>query len=137
MGEPERWSANHKLQGDKLRFLARSSSSCCLSKTIVALLLFLAGPAYGQTAAAGALGRSPTPLGQRLAGVAVRLLNAATDERHEAGADGTGVPFFAAGAGTYQVELGAEGFQTARMAQLTVNASDSCSTRCSRPGTRR
>ena len=60
-----------------------------------------------------------------MAEVTVRLLNAATDERHEAKADATGAfRFSLLPPGTYQVEFAREGFQTARMAELTLNASE-------------
>lgn len=89
-------------------------------------LIWTAGAAYGQSAAAGALEGSVTDAaGQRLPEVTVRLLNAATDERHDARADGTGAFHFSLlPPGTYQVEFVREGFQTARLAQLTLNAAE-------------
>ena len=83
-------------------------------------------PAYGQSAAAGALEGSVTDTaGQRLAEVTVELRNAATDERHVARADAAGAfRFSLLPPGTYQVEFAREGFKTARMAQLTLNASE-------------
>ena len=97
-------------------------------RRIVAAVLFVSGfaPAYAQSGSAGALEGSVTDAtGQRVADVTVRLLNAATDERHDAKADGSGVfRFSLLPPGTYQVEFTREGFQTARMAELTVNASE-------------
>lgn len=97
-------------------------------RRIVPLFLFLAGsvPACGQSAAAGALEGSVTDMaGQRLPEVTVKLLNAATEERHDATADASGVFRFSLLApGTYEVEFALEGFKTARLAQLTLNASE-------------
>jgi hypothetical protein len=82
--------------------------------------------AFGQSAAAGALEGSVTDTaGERVAEVTVRLLNAATDERHVAKADADGAFHFSLlPPGTYQVELARDGFKTARMAELTLNASE-------------
>jgi hypothetical protein len=95
---------------------------------VFAFTLFVAAsaPAYGQSAAAGALEGSVTEAGgQRLADVTVRLLNAATGERHAARADATGTYRFSLlPPGAYRVEFTHEGFKTARMNQLTLNASE-------------
>ncbi len=95
---------------------------------IIALIVFAAGslPAYGQSAAAGALEGSITDTaGQRMADVTVKLLNAATEERHAAKTDASGAfRFSLLPPGTYRVEFAREGFKTARMAQLTLNASE-------------
>ena len=92
-----------------------------------ALILFAAGwaSARRQSAAAGALEGSVTDTaGQRVADVTVELLSAATNERHVAKADAIGAFHFSLiPSGTYQVEL-CQGFRTARMAQLTLNASE-------------
>ncbi len=90
------------------------------------MLLAGAAPVYGQSAAAGALeGWVTDAAGLRLADVTVRLLNPATDERHDAKADAAGAfRFSLLPPGTYSVEFAREGFQTARMAQLTLNASE-------------
>jgi len=97
-------------------------------RQIVALVLVAAGsvPARAQSAAAGALEGSVTDAaGQQLPEVTVKLLNAATDERHIATADAAGAfRFSLLPPGTYQVEFEREGFKTARMAQLTLNASE-------------
>src|SRR3954470_16973987 len=83
-------------------------------------------PAYAQSAAAGALEGSVTDAaGQPLAEATVRVLNAATDERHDAKVDATGAfRFSLLPPGTYEVEFAREGFQTARMSQLMLNASE-------------
>jgi len=92
-------------------------------------LVLLSGaplPAYGQSAAAGALeGSVLDPAGGRLADTTVSLLNTATGERHAARADSSGAfRFSLLPPGTYQVEFAHQGFRTARMAQLTLNASE-------------
>ena len=93
-----------------------------------ALVLFAAGSASarGQSAAAGALEGSVTDTaGQRVADVTIELLSAATNERHVAKADAIGAFHFSLlPSGTYQVDFVREGFRTARMAQLTLNASE-------------
>ncbi len=95
---------------------------------ILVLALFLAGwtPAYSQSAAAGALEGSVTDgTGQRLADVSVLLLNAATEERYSTQSDSTGAfRFSLLPPGSYRVEFAREGFKTARMASLTLNASE-------------
>jgi hypothetical protein len=90
------------------------------------VLILLAGRLAGQSAAAGALEGSVTDSsGQRLAGVTVRLVNGATDDHHAATADETGAfRFSLLPPGTYEVEFAREGFKTARMARLTLNASE-------------
>ena len=97
-------------------------------RPMFALILFAAGwaSARGQSAAAGALEGSVTDTaGQRVADVTVELLSAATNERHVAKADAIGAFHFSLiPSGTYQVEFVREGFRTARMAQLTLNASE-------------
>jgi hypothetical protein len=95
---------------------------------IPALLILLAAAvtARAQSAAAGALEGSVNDLaGQRLPGAHITLLNAATGERQEAESDSTGAFRFAlVPAGTWRAEFARDGFQTARMAALTLNASE-------------
>jgi hypothetical protein len=95
---------------------------------ILALFVFLTVPmaARAQSAAAGALeGSVADAAGQRVAGAKVTLLNAATGERLETESDAGGMFRFAlAPAGTYRAEIAREGFQTAQMASLTLNASE-------------
>jgi hypothetical protein len=90
------------------------------------LLAFATRPGFSQSAAAGALeGSVLDTAGQRVADATIRLRNASTDERHEAKADATGAfRFSLLSPGAYQVEFAREGFQTARMADLTLNASE-------------
>src|SRR3954451_11891224 len=85
-----------------------------------------AGFAFGQSAAAGALeGSVRDPAGQRVAEARVVVVNAATGERREVGADTAGAFRFALlPAGKYVAEFAREGFRTARMEGLTVAASD-------------
>ena len=98
------------------------------STPALALLLLVAGalPALPQSAASGALeGTVSDGSGQPLADVTVRLLDTATDERRVAKADASGAFHFSLlPPGSYQVEFAREGFKTARMAQLTLNASE-------------
>jgi hypothetical protein len=95
---------------------------------LITLFAFAAGSAtvYGQSAAAGGLEGSVTGIdGQRVAEVTVKLLNTATEDRHAAVADAAGAFHFSLlPPGIYQVEFSREGFKTARMAQLTLNASE-------------
>lgn len=57
--------------------------------------------------------------------MAVTVRNTATDERHTARADSAGAfRFSLLPPGSYQVEFARDGFKTARMAQLTLNASE-------------
>ncbi len=97
-------------------------------RQIVVLFLVAAGPgpAFGQSAAAGALeGSVADAAGQPIAEATVELRNAATEERYVATADATGTfRFSLLPPGTYRVEFTREGFKTARMAQLQVNASE-------------
>jgi len=88
--------------------------------------MIFAGCLLGQSAAAGALEGSVTDSsGQRLAGVTVRLVNGATDDHHAATADETGAfRFSLLPPGTYRLEFAREGFKTARMVGLTLNASE-------------
>ena len=99
-----------------------------LGRSILVFFLFTAGaiPVCAQSAAAGALEGSVTDTaGRRLADVNVELLNAATDERHAAKADAAGAfRFSLLPPGTYRVDFALDGFKTARMAQLTLNASE-------------
>jgi len=83
-------------------------------------------PASGQSAAAGALEGSVTGKGgQGLPDVTVSLWNAATNERHSAKSDTTGAfRFSLLPPGAYQVEFAHAGFRTARLAQLTLSASE-------------
>ncbi len=92
---------------------------------IIALFLFSL-PALGQSAAAGALEGSVTnTAGQRLPAVTIQLRNAATDQNYLAVADAAGTFHFSLlPPGDYTVEFTREGFHTARMAQLTLNASE-------------
>lgn len=94
----------------------------------ITLILCAAGAIsmYGQSAAAGALEGSVTDAaGQQLADVTVRLFNAATDERRDARSDSSGAfRFSLLPPGNYQVEFVHEGFKTARMAELILNASE-------------
>lgn len=91
-----------------------------------AVFLAGAGAALAQSAAAGALeGSVADAAGQRVAEARVTLVNAATGERLEARADTAGSFRFAlAPAGTYRAEFAREGFQTARMAELTIHAAE-------------
>lgn len=94
---------------------------------LIFLVLNFGGPtAWGQSSSAGALEGWVTDAGgQQLPEVRVRLLNAATEERHDATADATGAFHFSLlPPGTYEVEFLREGFKTARMSQLTLNASE-------------
>jgi hypothetical protein len=97
-----------------------------LSTRIAAVLLFAASAAHAQSAAAGALeGAVADPAGQRLPEASVTLHNSATNEQHAAKTDAAGAfrfPLLAPG--TYAVEFTRDGFQTARLAQLTLNASE-------------
>ena len=98
-------------------------------RQIVVLFLVAAGaaPALGQSAAAGALeGSVADPAGQRLRRLTVRAA-----ERGDGRAPTVRPPterrafrFSLLPPGTYQAEFAHEGFKTARMAQLTVNASE-------------
>lgn len=84
-------------------------------------------PAPAQSAAAGALeGSVADTAGRSLAGVTVRLLNVATGEHFNtnSGTDGA-FQFSLLPPGNYRVEFALPGFRTARMAVLTVNASES------------
>ena len=92
---------------------------------ILALIL-LALPAHAQSAAAGALEGSVTDsAGQHVTDTTIRLHNPATDENHIAHADAAGgFRFSLLPPGTYQVEFARPGFKTARLAQLTLNASE-------------
>jgi hypothetical protein len=97
-------------------------------RPIIALLLFAAAAvsARGQSASAGALEGSVTDTsGRQVAEATVTLRNAATDERYAATADTAGAfRFSLLPPGLYQVELRRAGFKTARLAQLTLNASE-------------
>ena len=97
-------------------------------RVVLALILLVAAPAPagGQSAAAGALEGSVTDsAGQRLPDTTVSLLNAATGERYAASADAAGAfRFSLLPPGTYRVEFAHIGFKTARMAALTLNASE-------------
>src|ERR1035437_3205934 len=97
-------------------------------RIVLALVLasVLSVPAFGQSDAAGALEGSVTDAaGQPLPAVAVHLLNAATHERYAAKADAAGAfRFSLLPPGMYQVEFAHDGFKTARMAELTLNASE-------------
>lgn len=99
-----------------------------LCRPTIALLLFAAGsvPASGQSASAGALEGSLTDTsGRPVAEATVKAFNAATDERYVANADAAGVfRFSLLPPGTYRVEFLGAGFKTARLAQLTLNASE-------------
>ena len=99
-----------------------------LFRLFIALFSVAAGvaPAFGQSAAAGALeGSVADAAGQPIAEATVQLLNAATEERYTAKADAAGAfRFSLLPPGTYQVDLTREGFKTARMAALTLNASE-------------
>src|ERR1035437_9349854 len=97
-------------------------------RIVLALVLasVLSVPAFRQSDAAGALEGSVTDAaGQPLPAVAVHLLNAATHERYAAKADAAGAfRFSLLPPGMYQVEFAHDGFKTARMAELTLNASE-------------
>ncbi|MDR3703346.1 MAG: TonB-dependent receptor [Candidatus Sulfopaludibacter sp.] len=96
-------------------------------RQIVTLVLFaVPAPGFGQSAAAGALeGSVSDTSGHHLAEVSVRLLNEATNEHQEVKADAAGSFHFSLiPAGTYQVEFVLPGFKTARLGELTLNASE-------------
>ncbi|HVX65199.1 MAG TPA: carboxypeptidase-like regulatory domain-containing protein, partial [Bryobacteraceae bacterium] len=99
-----------------------------MSAQVLTIILLTSAifPAYGQSAAAGALeGTVKDAAGQPLAAVAVRLLNIATEEQHATAADAAGAfRFSLLPPGTYRVEFVRDGFKTARMAQLTLNAAE-------------
>jgi hypothetical protein len=91
---------------------------------LFALLLF-ALPTYAQSAAAGALEGLVTAAESPLAQATITLTNSATGEKHVAHADANGAfRFSLLPPGAYQAEFAREGFKTARMAQLTLNASE-------------
>src|SRR5689334_13466801 len=93
---------------------------------ILSAIVCLAAAADAQTAAAGALeGSVVDAAGQRVADAHITLLNSATGERHDAKADSGGAfRFTLLPPGTYRAEFSREGFHTAQLAQLTVNASE-------------
>jgi hypothetical protein len=93
---------------------------------LFALALFAASPAWAQSAAAGALdGAVADASGQQLPGVSVTLRNEATDEQHVTRTDSAGAFHYTLlPSGTYNVAFEHDGFKTARMAQLTLNASE-------------
>lgn len=95
--------------------------------TLFLLFLLSEVTAPAQSAAAGALeGRVADAAGHPLADATVRLLNTATGEHFKVRAAADGVyQFSLLPPGSYRVEFALRGFQTARMAQLTVNASES------------
>lgn len=94
----------------------------------IAILVLTATPAFvrAQSAAAGALEGSVTDAaGKPLPEVTVQLVAPATDERLTAHTDPAGAfQFSLVPPGTYQVQLSREGFKTARMAALTINATE-------------
>ncbi|MFN7993478.1 MAG: carboxypeptidase-like regulatory domain-containing protein [Bryobacteraceae bacterium] len=93
---------------------------------IFVLLTVALAQLRGQSAAAGALEGSVTDVsGQRLPEATVKVVNSATDERYTANADATGAFHFSLlPPGTYQVEFARNGFKTARMIRLVLNASE-------------
>lgn len=97
-------------------------------RQFLGLLLFTAGAvtAYSQSAAAGALeGSVVDSSGQPVEEATVRVVRAATDERRVVKADVAGTfRFSLLPPVTYEVEFADDGFKTARMAVLTLNASE-------------
>ncbi len=99
-----------------------------LNRGIIALFVFAFASmsVHAQTGAAGALeGIVVDPAGAHLAGVSIRLLNAATGEKQVAVAGAAGEFHFSLlPPGSYEIEFSRDGFKTARMEQLTLNASE-------------
>ncbi|MDE3168315.1 MAG: carboxypeptidase regulatory-like domain-containing protein, partial [Acidobacteriota bacterium] len=97
-------------------------------KSLTAVLVLIAVPALvrAQSAAAGALEGSVTDAeGKPVPDVTVQLVAPATEERLTAHADAAGAFHFSlVPPGTYEVEFSREGFKTARMTALTINASE-------------
>jgi hypothetical protein len=94
-------------------------------RPLFALLLF-ATLARAQSAASAALeGSVADPAGHHLPDATVTLRNTATGEQHSAPTDPSGAfRFSLLPPATYQLDLTLPGFQTARLAALTLNASE-------------
>ena len=97
-------------------------------KAPVGIFVFLAaaGLAFGQSSTTGALaGTVRDEAAAALPGVTVTLTDDATNQIQTAatGVDG-GYRFSMLAPGTYEVQFGAAGFKTARMASLVVSVSE-------------